>query len=111
MTQPWTRDDTRHWIAQLENRIEDIDYYLNETVKWCEANDIYSDRIVFACAMMTVIWVSHMRHEPITKYEILEIIGVEDYTEVEDEECMLGKEYHEMFLDELLERVVNANFD
>ena len=111
MTKPWSRDDTRHWIAQLENRIEDIDYYLNETVKWCEENEIYSDKIVFACAVMTVIWVSHMRHEPITKREIFEIVGVEEYDKIDDEECALGENYHDMFLDELLERVANSNFD
>lgn len=111
MTKIWTRDDTRFWIAQLENRVEDIDYYLNQTVQWCEANEIYSDKVVFACAVMTVIWVCHMRHELITKREIFELLAVTDYDLIDDEECTLGENYHELYLDELLERVANSNFD
>jgi hypothetical protein len=79
MTRPWSREDTQHWIAQLENRLEDIDYYLHQTVEWCEERGVYNDQAVFACAVMTVIWVSHMRDEPLSKREVLEIVGVVDY--------------------------------
>ena len=108
MTKYWSRQDTQHWIAQLENRLEDIDYYLKQTVEWCEANDVYNDQAVFACAVMTVIWVSHMRQEPLSKREVLELVGVEDYYNAEDEEYTLGEPYHGMELEDLLEKVANS---
>ena len=46
MTAPWTRLDTQHWIDQLEHRIEDIDYYLNRTLEWCEDRGVYNDQAV-----------------------------------------------------------------
>lgn len=33
---PWTREDTHKWVIQLENRLEDIGYYLKRTLEWCE---------------------------------------------------------------------------
>ena len=43
----WSRDDTKEWIVQLENRIEDIDYYLNRTVEWCETNGVWDNEKVY----------------------------------------------------------------
>jgi hypothetical protein len=103
----WTRDKTQEWIGQLENRLEDIDYYLARTVEWCETNDVYDDQIVFACAVMTVIWVSHMRGEPLSKREALEIVGIADAAEVEDEEYALGEPFKDYDHEELLEAVVS----
>lgn len=108
MTRPWSRDDTQYWIAQLENRLEDIHYYLNQTVAWCEEHNVYNDQAVFACAVMTVIWVSHMRGEPLSKREVLEIVGVIDYYNVEDEEYCLSKRFHGVELEELLEMVAES---
>lgn len=107
---PWTRDDTQHWIAQLENRLEDIDYYLKQTVEWCETNNVYYDQTVFACAVMTVIWVSHMRGESLSKREVLEIVGVVDYYNAEDAEYGLSERFHGMELEELLETVAQQWF-
>jgi hypothetical protein len=104
---PWTRDHTKEWIAQLENRIEDIDYYLNQAIAWCEERGIYDDQIVFACASMTVIWVSHMRNEPISKREMYELIGIKDWYKVEDLEYSLGPQWDGYDLEALLEEVVN----
>lgn len=103
----WTRDMTQEWIIQLENRLEDIDYYLTRTVEWCEANDVYDDQMVFACAMMTVVWVSHMRGEPLSKREALELVGVIDPYNAEEEEYGLSEEFWDYDHEELLEAVVS----
>jgi hypothetical protein len=103
----WTRDQTREWIAHLENRLEDIDYYLNRTVEWCENHGVYNDQAVFACAVMTVIWVSHMRQEPLSKREVLELVGVVDYYNAEDQEYQLNPEFRNYELEELLEVVAD----
>jgi hypothetical protein len=103
----WTRDQTREWIAHLENRLEDIDYYLNRTVEWCENHGVYNDQAVFACAVMTVIWVSHMRQEPLSKREVLELVGVLDYYNAEDQEYQLNPEFQNYELEELLEIVAD----
>ena len=108
MTKVWTREHTQHWIAQLENRLEDIDYYLNQTVDWCEDRGVLNDQAVFACAVMTVIWVSHMRSEPLSKREVLEIVGVADFYDAEDDEYALSERFHGMELEELLEMVVES---
>jgi hypothetical protein len=104
---PWTRAQTQDWISQLENRLEDIDYYLNQTVEWCETNNIYDDQIVFTCALMTVVWVSHMRGEPLSKREALEIVGIIDAESVEDQEYRLDAEFSDYDHEELLEAVVS----
>jgi hypothetical protein len=101
----WTRDQTREWIAHLENRLEDIDYYLQRTSEWCEDHGVYNDQAVFACAVMTVIWVSHMRQEPLSKREVLELVGVLDYYNAEDRAYLLGPEFHHYDLEELLEMI------
>ena len=110
MTKYWSREDTQHWITQLEHRIEDIDYHLMETIRWCEDNEIYDDHLVFACTLMTVIWVSHMRNEPISKREAMEILGVEDWEQTPDEEFLLGQRYQDLDLFELLSRVARLNY-
>jgi hypothetical protein len=107
MTKIWSRDDTKEWVIQLEHRLEDIDYYLKKTVDWCEENGIYDDQIVFACASITVLWVSHMRHEPISRREMLEIVGILDWDQVDDFEYRLDDEYSNYDHEEILEAVVN----
>jgi hypothetical protein len=107
---PWTRDDTKHWVAQLENRIEDIEYYLGEATQWCEDNDIYSDATVFACMLMTVLWVSSQRGEILTKREAMEILGVVGWEQMEDEEFVLGPDHLNSELEDLLEQVCQKLF-
>jgi hypothetical protein len=104
---PWTREETKNWIVQLENRLEDINYYLNETVKWCENNEIYDNQIVFTCSIMTVVWVSHMRGEPLSKREALELVGVENIEKVQDDVYMLGELFQDCDHEELLSAVVS----
>lgn len=104
----WSRDDTKEWVAQLENRLEDIGYYLQQTVDWCEENSVYDDQQVFACAALTVIWVSHMRGERLTKKEMFELIGIQGWEDIaEDLEYSLGSEWAGYELEEILDEVVN----
>lgn len=104
----WSREDTKHWITQLENRIEDIDYYLKQTIEWCELHGIYSDKDVFVCAMMTVIWVSHMRNEPISRREAFELLGIQDWDQIPDEEFELGSKYKDCDLEDLLYSIARS---
>jgi hypothetical protein len=103
----WTRDQTKDWVAQLENRIEDIEYYLMLAIEWCEEQGIYNDRIVFVCAVMTVVWVSHMRNEPISQREIFELLHIEDWESVDDAIFELSPKYQNCELTELLKMVTD----
>jgi len=105
---PWTRDQTKHWVAQLENRIEDIEYYLRRTVEWCEENDVYSDNHVFVCSVMTLAWVSHLRGEDISRREIFEILGIENWNAIEDAVLEFNPKYEDLQLEELLELIVDS---
>lgn len=107
---PWSREDTRDWIAQLELRVEDINYYLNETVHWLEDHDIERDEVCFACAMMALVWVAYQRSEPITRWELMEILGVKDYESMPDEELELGEKYRSLDLEHVLESVTGSDW-
>lgn len=104
---PWAREDTRDWIAQIELRVEDLNYYLMQTVQWCEENNILDDRTVFACSMMTALWVTWQRNEHITRWELLEILGIKDWNNFPDEEVELGPKFQGLDLEEILEQVVD----
>jgi hypothetical protein len=104
----WTRNDTKHWINQLENRIEDIEFYLRRTVEWCEENDVYSNNTVFVCSVMALTWVCHLRGEEISRREIFEILGVDNWNALEDSVLKFNPKYEEMQLEELLELVVSS---
>jgi hypothetical protein len=108
MTKPWTRDDTKFWISQLENRIEDIAHYMKQTTDWCEEHDVYNDQQIFACMSMTVVWVSHMRGEKLSKREVFEILGIRDWDTITDDiEYSLSGEWEHYDLEELLEEVID----
>lgn len=107
---PWSREDTRDWIAQLELRVEDIDFYLNETVRWLEERDVERDEVCFACAMMALVWVAYQRSEPITRWELMEILGIKDYYYMPDEELELGPKYRTMDLENVLEDVLETKW-
>ena len=104
----WTREDTQHWIAQLELRVEDIDYYLGRTIDWCEHNGIWHDEKVFACAAMTVIWVCHMRGEHISRRELFELLQIQNGQDVPDAEYSLDPAYLKLDLEQILDRVVQT---
>jgi len=108
MNKPWTRQDTQYWIAQLENRIEDIDYYLQKTIQWCEDEGVYDNKVVFACSLMTAVWVSYMRDEPISKQELFEILGVSDWYTADDAIYEFNSKYADLDHEDLLQLVVRS---
>lgn len=101
----WTRDNTIEWLHQIENRIEDIEYYLRRTIEWCEIHDVREDETAFACAMMTLVWVAYQRGEDLSKREALEILQMSGWEDVADEIFELGPMYRVMDLEELLASV------
>jgi hypothetical protein len=104
----WSREDTKSWVAQLEDRIEDIAHYVDLTAEWCEENEVYSDRVVFICMFVTCIWVSQLRCEPITYVELMEMLGISD-VEVDSEKFYeLDDEYIDMTHTELLRKTVKT---
>lgn len=105
---PWTRDDTKSWIEALEGRLEDIKFYLDKTSDWCDENEIDDDRTLFMCCFLTCIWVSQLRGESISYLELMEILGIQDYDEVEEKLYELDEEYLELEHEELLEKVINT---
>ena len=107
---PWTREDTQYWIAQLENRIEDIEFYINYTKNWLEDRDFDNPYMIVTCLIVTALWVSSMRDEDITQREILEIIGIKDWYKAEDLVFGLNKSYVGLELEEILNIAV-SNFD
>ncbi len=104
----WSRNDTKRWIEQLEHRIEDIEYYLKKALRWCEENEVYDDRLIFACLVMTASWVSYMRQEPLSKQEIFEILGVDGWESIEDAIFEFNGDYDHLEHDELLQMIVDS---
>jgi hypothetical protein len=82
----WSRDDTKEWINQLEHRVDDIDYYLDRTLAWCDEYGVYDEKTVFMCSFLTCIWVSQVRGEPITFTELMEMLGVKEWETNSDNE-------------------------
>lgn len=101
----WTRNDTKDWLFQIRHRLEDFDYYLQETVNWCEEHCIFNDAAVFGCCVMTLVWVAHMRDEKLTKNEIYEILGFEDHI-WDESEFQLSKDFYQLDYRELLSKVI-----
>lgn len=86
----WSREDTKDWITQVQLRLEDINFYLAETVRYCESRGITDNTQVLVLSIMTCIWVSSMRNEPITLSEVADILGLEDLSLVSDKTYHLG---------------------
>jgi hypothetical protein len=105
---PWTREDTKCWIESLEDRLEDITFYLNRTGQWCESNDIENERTIFVCYFLTCIWVSRLRGEPISYLELMEMLGIKDFDNIEEKFYELGDEYLHLDHEELLKKVVDS---
>ena len=55
MSKPWSRNDTRDWIIQIESRLEDMHYYLEKSMQWCENNSVYENTRVLMCCLVTCI--------------------------------------------------------
>jgi len=106
----WSRENTKEWIAQLEDRIEDIEHYLNKAMIWCDQRGIDDDRVVFMCCFLTCIWVSQLRCEEITYVELMEILGVEALDSDKEKFYELDDRYIGLTHNELLANAV-AHFD
>jgi hypothetical protein len=105
----WSREKTKDWISSIRHRVEDIDHYLGKTVEWCEAQGIYDDDRVFGLALITVLWVCHMRDEEITQEEIFEILGVKVPEDVVlNDRIFLGPLFEGLELEEILQEVASS---
>ncbi len=104
----WTRDNTRDWVGQIEHRIEDLNYYLSQTVKYCEDNEIFHDEAVFTLTFVTVLWVCHMRDEPITRHEIFEILGLNGWENNDDAIFDLGSKLGNLDYEDMLDLVARS---
>lgn len=104
----WSRDDTKEWISQLENRIEDLQFYLARTAEWCEEHDIHSEKTVLMCNVMALIWVSYLRNEPISIHEMFEMLGISNWQDTDDTVLEFNPAYETMELEELLQLVVDS---
>lgn len=102
---PWSRENTREWISQLENRLEDIDYYLARTVEWCENNGVWDDEKVISLSVLTCLWVINMRSESISKRELYEILGIQGWEDVDDCAYQIGDQLSSLDYEEMLELV------
>jgi hypothetical protein len=104
----WSREDTKAYVAQLEDRIEDIAHYVDRASEWCEENYIDDDRVVFMCMFLTAIWVSQLRGEPISYVELMEMLGVKDIPADEEKFYELDDMYADLTHKELLIRAVQT---
>jgi len=108
MTKYWNRDSTKEWIAQLENRLEDLDYYLNRTVEWAENNGLTDQESIFSLGFVTVLWVCYMRSEEVSRQEIYELLGIEDWQEAEDHVMELGDQLSDLDYEDMLNLVAKT---
>ena len=108
MTKYWNRDSTKEWIAQLENRLEDLDYYLNRTVEWAENNGLTDQESIFSLGFVTVLWVCYMRSEEVSRQEIYELLGIEDWQEADDCVMELGDQLSGLDYEDMLNLVART---
>lgn len=102
----WSRENTKEWIAQLEDRIEDIEHYLNKAILWCDQREIDDERTVFMCCFLTCIWVSQLRCEEITYIELMEMLGTEALHSNEEKFYQLDDSFLDLTHNELLTNAV-----
>ena len=107
----WSLEDTRDWIAQAENRVEDIDYYLRQTVAWCERHNVLDSDRVFTCSFLTIVWVSHQRSEKVSYRELLELLGL-GHLDIEDDRVYdLGAQFANMDHEDMLQLIAGSVLD
>lgn len=107
----WSRDDTREWVKQIESRVDDINYYLDRTQKWCDDYGIDNGKTYFMCNFLTCVWVSQMRGENITFSEMMEMLGVDEWECDEDKFYELDPEFSELEHETLLQKAVEVFSD
>lgn len=112
MSRPWMRENTQEWIAQMENRVADMQYYLQEALLWLALNGYNRPEITVACLTMTCVWVAHMRNECITSHEIMELIGAEtDEVNTPDDIFELSSDYKSWQIEEIWYHVIRQYDD
>ena len=109
MTKCWTRNDTQYWIAQMENRLEDLNYYLNQTIEWAENHNVVDQETIFTLGFVTVLWVCHMRAEEVSKREVYELLGISGWETTEDCVMELGDQLSDMDYEDMLTLVANRS--
>ncbi len=110
----WTIDDTRLWIHEVCLKLEAYNYWLSEMTEWCSVRDIEDDKTVFVMSMLTILWVSYKLGEPISRYQIFEILehpALEEMEKIEDRVLYLPPKYGEIALPELLELALHKHID
>lgn len=112
MSKPWSRNDTQEWIAQMENRVADMQYYLEEALLWLTTYGYHHPHITIACLTMTCVWVANMRNETITSHEIMEIIGAPtDNLELSNDIFELSPQYQGWDIEEIWYHVIRQYDD
>jgi len=112
MTKPWIREDTKEWITQMENRVQDMQYYLEEAILWLSVHGYHHPDMTIACLTMTCVWVANMRNEPITAHEIMEMIGADtEEVEIKDDIFELAPNYHGWEIEEIWYHVIRQYDD
>ena len=111
MYKPWLREDTVTWIAQVTNRVEDMRFYQNEALKWCDDNGVVSQTIITKCMIATCIWVAQMRCEPISFGEIYDLLGIPTEVAIDPNnpanfDDVLSYTASDMELEEILEDIL-----
>jgi hypothetical protein len=60
------------------------------------------------CCFLTCIWVSQLRGEPISYLELMEILGIKEFDNIEEKFYELGEEYICLEHEELLQKAVDS---
>jgi hypothetical protein len=108
----WSRENTKDWIHNVENRLEDFDYYLKRAVEWCENNGVWEDKRILMCCLVTCIWVSSMRDETVSFQEIVELVGLDGFEEsLADKVYDTCKEFQHLEHEEILEILISKTQD
>jgi hypothetical protein len=109
MKHHWSRDDTQSWIAQMENRLEDLNYYLNRTIEWAEHHNVIDQETIFTLGFVTVLWVCYMRAEEVSRREVYELLGISGWETTEDHVMELGDQLSDMDYEDMLTLVANRS--
>jgi len=104
----WSREDTQLWISQLENRVGDIDYYLQRTLEWCANNGVWDQEKIFSLTFVTVLWVCNMREEDVSRQEVYEMLGIKDWNSIEDCVMELGNKLSNLDFEDMIVLVANT---
>lgn len=75
---------------------------------WCESNEVYDDRMIFALNFLTIMWASYQLSESVTRRQILEIIRSPSADQADDKLVCLNERYGSLYLEKLLAIAVSC---